>query len=272
MKSSMTPTPFLVESIRQETHDIVTLHLSPQDNSGVTYQPGQFNMIYLFGQGEVPISVSGGSDGLLVHTVRNVGTVTAKIAGLDKGNIIGIRGPYGRGWPMEEARGKDVIIAAGGIGLAPLRPVIHAVLADREKYGKVVLLYGTRTPDDILFQDELHEWLARFDVDVIISVDRSLPGWHGHVGVIPDFIAGADFDPGNCIAMVCGPEIMMNFTIKALQARKVQNTDIHVSMERNMKCAIGQCGHCQYGPFFICKDGPVFPYPELIPYFGKKEL
>ena len=268
----MIPEAYTVRKKSKETHDIFSLLLHPEKDC-MTFKPGQFNMLYLPGQGEVPISFSGkNGDGGIIHTIRKVGSVTDKLSLLREGDEIGIRGPFGRGWPVERARDRDVVLVAGGIGLAPLRPVIHEVMENRNKYNKLILLYGTRTPDDILFEKELHDWLARFDIDVILSVDRSVPGWHGHAGVIPNFIQGTDFDPKNACAMICGPEIMMNFSVKALLARGMKAEDIYISMERNMKCAVGHCGHCQFGAFFICKDGPVFSYPEVSGIIGLKEI
>jgi NAD(P)H-flavin reductase len=183
-----------------------------------------------------------------------------------------VRGPYGTAWPVEKAVGKDVIIVAGGIGLAPIRPTIYRILAEREKYGKVVILYGTRTPGDILYQRELEKWRSRFDLEVHITVDRAMAGWNGNVGVVTTLIPKATFDPSNSIAMICGPEIMMRFTVSELQKRGIKLNDVYISLERNMKCGIGLCGHCQYGPTFICKDGPVFSFEQVKNLFFRREL
>jgi NAD(P)H-flavin reductase len=210
------------------------------------------------------------------------------------GDSIGLRGPFGKPWPLEHARGRDVILIAGGIGLAPLRPVLHELIEKRSDYEKVLLLYGTRTPNDILFRDEVQGWLGRFDIDVTVTVDRaevewkgetgvtthwhggydrrSTNRWKGHVGVIPRFIATADFDPSTATAMICGPEVMMQFSIRALHGRGVPDEEIFLSMERSMKCGLGHCGHCLYGPHFICGDGPVFSYSQIRSQFGVKEL
>ena len=268
----MLPDSHVIYKKKIETHDVFSITLDIEKKRQ-DFLPGQFNMLYVPGHGEVPISFSGrNKKGGIIHTIRRTGAVTDKIFTLRRGDSIGVRGPFGRGWPMDSAKSKDVILVAGGIGLAPLRPVIHEIMDNRDRYEKLILLYGTRTPDDILFEKEVHDWLARFDIDVILSVDRSVPGWHGHAGVIPNFIQGTDFNPENACAMICGPEIMMNFSVKALISRGMKPSDIYISMERNMKCAVGHCGHCQYGPYFVCKDGPVFSFPEVSNMIGFKEI
>ncbi|MEW6127237.1 MAG: FAD/NAD(P)-binding protein [Acidobacteriota bacterium] len=272
---AMLPRAYAIRRVKRETADTFTMEFEPVDGaSELTFAAGQFNMLYVFGVGEVPISISGNpaNPQTLVHTTRVVGTVTKALGELKRGDRVGIRGAYGRGWPVAAATGNDVVIVAGGIGLAPLRPVMYEMLAAREKFGKVVLLYGTRTPADILFRKELEEWRARFDLEVFITVDRGSPDWRGNVGVVTTLIPKAPFDPTNTLAMICGPEVMMRFTINALQKRGVPAEAIYVSMERNMKCAIGFCGHCQYGGAFICKDGPVFSYAQIQELFGKSEI
>ncbi|MBX7219369.1 MAG: FAD/NAD(P)-binding protein [Blastocatellia bacterium] len=271
----MLPVPYVVDKVRQETHDTFTLELNqPGTKAGFSFLPGQFNMLYVFGVGEVPISISG--DPLaprpLVHTTRAVGTVTAAMRKLKRGDMLGVRGPFGTHWPIEQATGDDIILVAGGIGLAPLRPVLYHVLAHRSSYGKVVLLYGTRSPADILFQKELEVWRGRFDIEALVTVDRSSDHWRGNVGVVTNLIRRAGFDPHHSTAFVCGPEVMMHFTVLELGRRGVPDNRVFVSMERNMKCAVGFCGHCQYGPTFICKDGPVFRFDHIRWLFGKREV
>jgi NAD(P)H-flavin reductase len=231
-------------------------------------------MLYVFGIGEVPISISGDPTRPqpLVHTVRAVGTVTRAICALQRGAVLGVRGPFGSAWPMGAAVGKDVVLVAGGLGLAPLRPALYHVLAQRQQYGKVVLLYGTRTPEDLLYRRQLERWRARFDLEVLVTVDRATSAWGGSVGVVTKLITRAPFDPSETVAMLCGPEVMMRFTTMALQQRGVAEDHIFVSMERNMKCAIGLCGHCQFGPSFLCKDGPVLCYDRIKPWFGQREV
>ena len=271
----MVPASYRVRGLRRDTDDTFTVELQPANgNGGFAFAPGQFNMLYLFGTGEVPISISGdpARAGLLFHTTRGVGSVTRAMARLRAGDVLGVRGPFGSHWPVEEAEGNDVVIVAGGIGLAPLRPALYSILSRRDKYGRVVLLYGARTPADMLYRKELEQWRARFDLEVYATVDRAQAGWRGNVGVVTALIPRAPFDPLNTIAMVCGPEIMMRFTVAELQRRGVAPDAIHLSLERNMKCAIGFCGHCQYGPTFICKDGPVFRYDRVKDWLAKWEV
>jgi len=271
----MIPLPYVVTRTAQETRDTFTLELKPGNGVQLLhFNPGQFNMLYLFGTGEVPISISGNpaSSDLLIHTTREVGAVTQTMRKLKRGDSLGIRGPYGRPWPVEEAVGDDVVIIAGGIGLAPLRPALYHLLSHREKYGKVVLLYGTRSPDDILYRRELEKWRSRLDLEVSVTVDRAFGNWQGNVGVVTTLIPRAPFEATNTTAMVCGPEIMMRYVAMELQKRGVSTDKIYVSMERNMKCGVGFCGHCQYGPRFICKDGPVFRYSEVKELLSKREI
>jgi NAD(P)H-flavin reductase len=236
--------------------------------------PGQFNMLYVFGIGEVPISISGdsGKVATLVHTVRAVGATTRAMGKLKRGAQLGVRGPFGSRWPVDEAMGKDLLLVAGGIGMAPLRPVVYEVLARRREFGRVCLLYGTRTPEDILYTKELQRWGKSTDLETLVTVDRASQGWTGNVGVVTTLIAKAQFDPDHAIAMVCGPEVMMRFTVRELQMRGMRTDSIHISMERNMKCAVGFCGHCQFGPTFICKDGPIFPYDKIGHLLAMREI
>ena len=273
----MLPAPWRVRRARRDTRDTFTLDLEPVNVvNSLQFLPGQFNMLYVFGAGEVPISMSGdpAKSGVTTHTVRAVGAVTKAMGRLKRGDAIGLRGPFGASWPVEEAAGKDVVIVAGGIGLAPLRPVVYHVLARREKYGRVALLYGARTPGDILYQSELEKWRGRFDLQLEVSVDNvpAGQGWRGHVGVVTSLITGAGFDPAQTVAMVCGPEVMMRFTVTELQKRGMSEEGIFISMERNMKCAVGFCGHCMFGPTFICKDGPVFRFDRIAPWLSKREI
>jgi NAD(P)H-flavin reductase len=270
----MTSQLYLIERVTRETRDTFTLKLvSKERNMGHSFAPGQFNMVYVYGTGEVPISISGdpGKRDFLTHTIRAVGTVTRAMGKLKTGDSLGIRGPYGIGWPVEEAVGYDVVLVAGGIGLAPLRPVLYYLLTHREKFGKIVLLYGTRTPDDILYRNELKKWQSRFDLEIHVTVDQAVGAWQGNVGVVTALISRVLFNPFHAIAMVCGPEIMMRFTALELQKRGVAGDKIYVSMERNMKCGIGLCGHCQMGSEFICKNGPVYNYDYVRDFFKKRE-
>jgi len=271
----MEPKTFRIQQVRTETYDTFTLTLKPaEEKGGFSFVPGQFNMLYIFGVGEVPISISGdpAKNDILVHTVRAVGTVTRAMQKMQKGDVVAVRGPYGTSWPVEKAAGKDIVIVAGGIGLAPLRPSVYHVLSNRARYGKLVILYGARTPKDMLFVDEVRKWGKEKDVAVDLTVDSGDEEWKGTVGVVTKLIPNAIFDPANCVAMVVGPEVMMRYTLMELQKRSIPDTDIFISMERNMKCGTGFCGHCQLGGVFVCKDGPVFPFRDLKSFFGKKEI
>jgi NAD(P)H-flavin reductase len=271
----MIPAPFHVERVRRETRDTFTLELRPANGAPPRcFAPGQFNMLYHFGTGEVPISISGDPARLenLVHTTRAVGTVTQGLQRLKRGGMLGVRGPFGTSWPVAQAEGHDVVIVAGGIGLAPLRPVIYHVLAHRSQYGKLVVLYGARTPGDILFPRELRQWRSRIDTYVDVTVDRGGDDWRGSVGVVTLLLSRVRFDPLQTTAMVCGPEIMMRHTVLALRKSGVALENVYLSMERNMKCGIGLCGHCQCGPSFVCKDGPVYPYESLQELLAIREI
>ena len=271
----MTPVSCRVVDVRKETADTVTLAIEPPSHHDFAFEAGQFNMLYAFGTGEVPISISG--DPLrresIVHTIRGVGKVSSALCDAEPGTMVGLRGPYGSCWPVEEPGApRDIVIVAGGVGMAPLRPAVYAVLARRDRYGRVVLLYGARTPNDLLFRDELAEWRGRFDVEVEVTVDSALTDWRGNVGVVPGLVQRARFDGSSAIALVVGPDIMMRFTIVALAQRGIASDRIYISMERNMRCAVGTCGHCQLGPYFVCKDGPVFRYDRLEPWLRIREL
>lgn len=271
----MLPRPFVVQKVRRETADTFTLALAP--NAGgetFAFAPGQFNMLYAFGVGEVPISISGDPGQLktLVHTVRAVGNVTKSICRLRSGKMLGVRGPFGTSWPVAEARGSDVLIIAGGLGLAPLRPAIYYLLKKRAAYGNVELIYGARTPRDLLYRRELERWRGRFDFRVHVTVDAAGSDWRGNVGVVTNIIPRARFAPAHTVALICGPGVMMRFCVLELLNHGVQAENIHISMERNMKCGLGLCGHCQLGPTFICKDGPVFPYERLKGWFDRREI
>jgi NAD(P)H-flavin reductase len=264
--AALLPRPFRVTRARRELVDVWTLELEASDGEGpVRFQPGQFTMIYVFGVGEVPLSISGdpAQPEVLVHTVRAVGAVTRAVCAAKKDDVLGVRGPYGEGWPLEAALGRDVVIMAGGLGLAPLRPLVRAVVARRGAFGRVVLLIGARTPASLLFARELARWRARFDLDVRATVDAGDPKWNGDVGVITTLIPRAPFGFATTTAFVCGPEVMMRFAAADLVLRGVPPDKVFLSMERNMKCAVGVCGHCQFGPAFVCKDGPVFSYAGI---------
>lgn len=270
----MVPRIARVRQRRRDGQEIWTLDIEAREGDCAAFAPGQFNMLTVFGVGEVPISVSGdpAEPGRLVHTIRAVGPVSTALAGLGPGDVVGLRGPFGTSWPMEEAAGRDVVIVAGGLGLAPLRPALYRLLAERGRYGKIILLYGTRSPEEILFRREIETWRRRLDIDIEVTVDHAIGDWHGHVGVVTTLIPRASFDPLHTIALVCGPEVMMRFAIAALRDAGLAEDAIYLSMERNMKCAIGFCGHCQFGTVFVCRDGPVFRYDRVRHLLALKEI
>lgn len=270
---AMIATPHLIQRFKKENHDTFTLELEPS-NGRFSFKPGQFNMLYMYGIGEVPISISGDpfDKKKIVHTVRAYGAVTRRMMTLKKGDMMGVRGPFGKPWPIENLTGHDILLVAGGIGVAPIRPVLYHILANRNEYGKVTLLYGERTPGDLTYRSQIEQCRGRFDLDIDVTVDSAREGWRGNVGVVTTLIPRIQLDPRNTMAMLCGPEIMMHYTILELQKRGLQNDQIYISMERNMKCGIGFCGHCQLGPKFVCKDGPVFLFSEMKHLFRQREM
>lgn len=267
----MVPSVHRVARRRSHTPDTFTLWLEPTaEQPG--FLPGQFNMLYAFGSGEVPISISGdpGRSGAWVHTIRSVGPVTRALARARKGDPVGVRGPFGSSWPVDDARGKDLLVIAGGIGLAPLRPVLYWARRQKKRLGRVFLAYGARTPGDLLYTDELTRFAKAFDVHV--SVDRGDPGWTGETGVVTKLLPRLGFDRANAVAFVCGPEVMMRFVTRELMQLGLPDSGIWVSTERNMKCAVALCGHCQLGTTLLCRDGPVYRWDRIAPLLRVKEL
>jgi NAD(P)H-flavin reductase len=235
--------------------------------------PGQFNMLYVYGLGEIPISLSNlpevrGNYTLIQHTVRVVGAVTkAIVSGCDIGSVVGIRGPYGNGWPLKDVEGMDVVIVGGGIGLAPLRPIIKYIGLNRSEFGRLNILYGARTPKDLLYKYELNEYSKISNTKLMLSSDTPAEGWTHHVGFVTDLIDSVDVDIRNTVIYVCGPEVMMRVAVKKLLSKGFRKDLIYLSLERRMRCGIGVCGTCQFGHYFICKDGPVFRYSDIEDYF-----
>jgi anaerobic sulfite reductase subunit B len=265
------PRPFRVVHRRREAPAVWTLELEPVSGAPLRPIPGQFTMVYAFGVGEVALSVSGDGDGRLTHTVAAVGAVTTAICDSRPGAVLGVRGPLGNGWPLAQARGSDVVVVAGGVGLAPLRGALRYLLEHRGEYGEVVLLYGSRSPASVLFRAEVERFRRRgMSVDVI--VDAAGPEWPGRVGFVTELVPRARFDPEATVAMVCGPEVMMLHSARALLDRGVAAENIYVSLERSMRCGIGQCGHCQLGPTIICRDGPVYTYDQVATALRVREL
>jgi anaerobic sulfite reductase subunit B len=268
----MRPARYVVTGRRAETNDTVTLMLRPAGNPIEPPRPGQFTMLYAYGVGEVPVSISGCHRGeVLVHTIRAVGAVTRALCGAAPGDMIGVRGPFGTDWGLSIADGRDVLIVAGGIGLAPLRPVVLAALDQRARYDRVVLLVGARSPEDLIFTRELETW-SRRGAEVRVTVDHGRADWDGRVGLVTGLIENAVEDPADTAAFVCGPEIMMRLSADRLVHCGVAATDIRVSLERNMRCGAALCGHCQLGPLLLCRDGPVVSYAEAAPLVTIKEL
>ena len=267
----MLPSRYRVTARHAETTNTVTLALQPVDAPIAACRPGQFTMLYAFGIGEVPISVSGIGKATLAQTVRSVGAVTSALCAAEPGQMVGVRGPFGSDWGIAGAAGRDIVVVAGGIGLAPLRPVLLAALAARKSYRRIVLLVGARSPGDLIFASELAVWRRR-GVDVEVTIDQPMSGWTGHVGFVSALIARAVFDASRATAFVCGPEVMMRLSARALMSRGMASRDIRLSLERNMRCGIGVCGHCQLGPVLLCRDGPVVSYERAAPLLAVKEL
>jgi len=265
-----------IKEIQPEAPGVATYwlqFLDPAVRQGYAFLPGQFNMLYMPGYGEAAISISSNPENreLVGHAVRHVGNVTNNIARLRVGDVIGVRGPFGTAWPIFEAKGSDIIISTGGIGFPPLRSLIYYTMQHRQDYGRIVVLYGARTPRDLQFTSEYEAW-EKAGVEIMVTVDRSDETWTGQVGVVPILFYRLKMDPRKSYILTCGPEIMIRFVVYEALARRVPANRIFVSLERNMKCGLGQCGHCQIGPYFVCKDGPVFSYDALEPYYNVEEL
>ena len=272
MTISAVPSGYRVSASRQETHDTVTLFLEPTGDPIARYVPGQFTMLYAFGVGEIPISISGpaGEHGL-TQTIRAVGAVSSALCAATPRQLIGVRGPFGTSWGEADAAGQDLLLVAGGIGLAPLRPALLAALDQRHRYRRIIVLVGARSPAELVFATELQEWRQR-DACVEVTVDKADGTWPGNVGVVTQLLGRADLDPRQTIALICGPEVMMRLTARALLAAGLDRASIRVSLERNMQCGVAECGHCQLGPLLLCRDGPVVSYQVAEPLLAIREL
>jgi NAD(P)H-flavin reductase len=270
----MTPQPARVVRAKRETQDTFTLDVAPVDGPLPGFDPGQFSMLYVFGVAELPISISGDPDreGGLTYTVRSVGPATQALISRTENDCVGIRGPFGNAWPLESARGKDIVIVAGGIGLAPIRPAIYRIMHRRQEYGRLIILYGARSPGDVLYRKQLAQWGHHLNTQVLVTVDYGGLHWRGNVGVVTTLFRHVRLNPERTVVFVCGPEIMIRYVAMELNQRGVAGPDIYVSMERNMKCGIGLCGHCQFGPLFVCRDGPVYPYSRVAGWMAKYEV
>jgi NAD(P)H-flavin reductase len=269
----LVPAPWRVVDVHRELATTVTLDLVPLEGPPPRFEPAQFNMLSVFGVGEVPISISTDADHPEVqgHTVRAAGAVTTALCGLRPGDMVGVRGPFGNSWGCEHAEGADVVIMGGGIGLAPLRPAIYHVLNRRPRYGRVAVLLGARTPSDLLFGAEISTWRSRFDVDVFVTVDRADQFWRGPTGVVTRHLARTEADWTSAYAFVCGPDVMMQVAAAQLMELGMPAEHIRITLERNMKCAVGLCGHCQLGGVFVCIDGPVVRYADIAAFYGVEE-
>lgn len=267
-----TTVPRRVLAVQRTTRDTVTLDVEHED--AAAFGPGQFNMLYAYGIGEAAISISSHASEapILSHTVRGTGWVTDALCAMGPGDTIGIRGPYGRGWPLATARGRDLVLIAGGIGLAPLRPVIVEALAHRDDYRRVVLLLGARTPADLLYVDQLDAWRDDDRIELRVTVDTASRGWFGPVGVVTTQIDRTDLDPHASTVLTCGPPVMMRFVARSVLGRGIPGEDLYVSLERNMRCGVGTCGHCQVGTELVCRDGPVFAWPDVARLVEVREL
>jgi NAD(P)H-flavin reductase len=261
----MTPVMYRVVARTDELPDTVTLTLEPVDERIGPSLPGQFNMLWAFGIGEAPISIADVGASPLVHTIRRVGAVTNALCDAQLGDLIGVRGPFGVGWDLDRARGADVLVVAGGLGVAPVRPIVQHILEHRDDYGRLVLLVGARSPDALLYREELEHWRGRLDIEVEVTVDTAPPTWRGDVGLVTDLIRRAPVEMSTATVFVCGPEVMMRFVAQTVIDAGADPGEVYVSLERNMECAVGHCGHCQLGPAFICKDGPVLAWESISP-------
>jgi NAD(P)H-flavin reductase len=265
-----------INEIQPEAPGVATFWLKFDDESvqkGFSFQPGQFNMVYVPGYGEAAISISSAAQDnqRIGHTVRSIGNVTHKMAKLKVGDSVGVRGPFGSYWPLEEAKGSDILIATGGIGFPPLRPVLYHILRHRSDYGRVVLLNGARTPKDLQYTTEYETW-SNNGIETMSTVDRADDTWTGQVGVVPILFYRLRMEPQRSYVFTCGPEIMIRYVLFEAMARRVPLNRIFMSLERNMKCGLGSCGHCQIGPYFVCRDGPIFSLEKLQPYYNVEEL
>jgi NAD(P)H-flavin reductase len=271
------PVPARIAAVKEENFNTRTYRVEivdPAIREIYRWIPGQFNILYVPGVGEAAISISSDSEQPehLEHTIRLVGSVTRAIDRLGQGGIIGLRGPFGTGWPLERLEGHDVVLLAGGIGLAPLRPVIYWILRHRPHVQRVVLLFGCRTPPDRIYVEELEKWEADRIIDVLVTVDNATPGWIGPVGVVPKLLQRIKVNAARTIVCVCGPRLLNRVAAWSFLQLHVPPEQVYLSLERNMQCGFGRCGHCQYGAKFVCKDGPVFSFDQIADIFSCEEI
>jgi NAD(P)H-flavin reductase len=258
----------------RESRTIVTLTLRLTDAdaaSAFRFLPGQFNMLYVKGVGEIPISIASDPDTpeALSHTIRATGRVSTRLTELEPGDRIGLRGPFGRGWPLEQLGGRDLIIVTGGLGCAPVAPVISYITDRRQDFGRLAILHGVKHCSDLIWGECYSEWAAQDDTQVLLSADRCDLSWSGTTGPVTQLFDQLEIPPSEAAAMICGPEPMQHACAEWLLANDMPAGDIWLSLERNMRCAVGLCGHCQFGEHFICRDGPVFRYDVIRPLIGR---
>ncbi|MGD3110656.1 FAD/NAD(P)-binding protein [Streptomyces sp. YGL11-2] len=270
-RPDLVPLPYRVTARTDQTADTADIALDPVADALPPFVPGQFAMVHAFGVGDIPLSMSDLDGHRLTHTVRAVGAVSRALHGLRPGATVGVRGPFGIGWELFAAQGRDVLVVAGGLGLAPLRPLVRAVLAARRRYGRLAVLIGTRTPGDLLCTRDLDDWRAA-GARIEVTVDRPDDSWQGDVGVVTGLLDRAEFDPGHAAAFVCGPEVMMRAAARDLVHRGLAPHRVRISLERTMHCGTGHCGHCQLGPLLLCRDGPVVPWSIAEPLLSVREL
>jgi sulfhydrogenase subunit gamma (sulfur reductase) len=268
--SPLLPEPAEILEKRSFGSDLYAYRLrliDPAARPRFDFQPGQFNMVYVPGVGEVAISISSDPDDEdLEHTIRIVGRVTRVIEGLGPGSVLGLRGPYGNGWPLQQARFKDVLVVTGGLGCAPVSGAIDYMFRRRASFGRITILHGVKKPADLVHRSRFEAWRRESDARVLLTSDQPDRAWRDRTGVVTELFEEVEFDPARTVVLMCGPEVMMRYAIKILRARGLADDRIHLSLERNMKCAVGWCGHCQLGPEFVCKDGPIFPLRRVARY------
>jgi NAD(P)H-flavin reductase len=254
-----------------ESPGLATLHLKLSCDEPFAFEFGQFNMLSVLGIGEIPISIMGWQDNLLMHTIRGVGRVSDAMLALPNNSTLGLRGPFGKGWPLAKFEGRDLVFITAGLGCAPVVAAINFAVSHRNRYRRIVILQGVKHHNDLLWQAKYDAWRDMGDCQVLLAAsEESKRKYHWRLGMVTELLNYAQFDPQYCAIMICGPEIMMLSALPILQKLQVQDDDIYLSMERNFQCGQGFCGHCQLGPYFVCRDGPVFCYPEIKPWIGLK--
>ncbi|MCU7893277.1 MAG: FAD/NAD(P)-binding protein [Candidatus Thiodiazotropha sp. (ex Ustalcina ferruginea)] len=275
MSDLFLPRVAVIDQRTQESSNIFTLRMQFEDSDAqetFSFSPGQFNMVTLFGVGEIAISIVNDplDSHFFDHTIRIVGRVSEGLSKLKLGDHVGIRGPFGRGWPMQEAQGRDVLLVTGGLGCAPLVSVIRYLMNRRDQFGHINILQGVKHANDLIWREQYEKWIQEKDVKVLLAADVATQGWQGQQGMVTELIDQLSLRIGRIIALLCGPELMMMAAIANLRSLGLPDNQIWFSMERNMQCGMGQCGHCQIGPKLVCRDGPVFCYSELADFLGSK--